>query len=113
MHDYDIEVTSETLSANAATVNAAAVNALSNNGGRKAGEPVKRHLSQSQIDKLDSIGFSWVTTSIRLTRWTKKFHLLRAYNQEFGTTCVPAKFDTLQYVNVVQLVSKDGSLVMF
>ena len=66
----------------------------------------KRHLSERQVKLLDSLGFTWVSTSIRITRWTKNFHLLRAYQAEFGTTSVPARLDTHKYPKLGRWVQR-------
>lgn len=48
-----------------------------------------------RIARLDSIGFDWGET--RMSRWNRKFEMLRKYAEEHGDVLVPANLNTEEY----------------
>ena len=72
-------------------------------GGSDHHHPIIPHVEKQKgpaaaarrIARLDSIGFDWGET--RMSRWNRKFELLRKYAEAHGDVLVPANLNTEEY----------------
>lgn len=61
---------------------------------RKRSEGKKHKLTDDRVEKLNSIGFTWVVKGQETVSWDTRLHQLKEFKAEYGHCDVPTKSDT-------------------